>query len=119
MGWGAVWSAVALNVVQVFLLDGTQGLRRPALLPLAAVGFVAELALFGRAIRCLSPVLAYAAYGATPAVVTVVSVGLFGEPPTVPKLAGVALVTTGIVLLATAGTATPRPDCAEPPAPAR
>jgi multidrug transporter EmrE-like cation transporter len=100
--WTALWAAIALNVSQVFLLDGSDGLRQPALLPIAAAGFLAELWLFARAMRCLTPVVAYAAYGATPAVVTLVSVAAFGEALTVPKLAGVAVVTIGIVLLATA-----------------
>jgi multidrug transporter EmrE-like cation transporter len=111
-GWGALWSAIALNVGQVFLLDSTDGLREPALLPIATVGFLAELWLFGRAVRCLSPVIAYAAYGTTPAAVTVLSVAFFGEAPTLPKLAGVAAVTAGVVLLATEGTPTPRATCA-------
>lgn len=102
VGWGALWSAIALNVSQVFLLDGSEGLRRPALLPLAAAGFLAELWLFGRAMRCLSPVVAFAAYGATPAAVTLLSVTAFGEAVTVPKVAGVGVVTVGIVLLTTA-----------------
>jgi small multidrug resistance pump len=102
VGWAALWSAIALNVSQVFLLDGSDGLREPALLPLAAGGFLVELWLFGRAVRCLSPVVATAAYGATPAVVTILSVAAFGEALTLPKVAGVGVVTAGIVLLATA-----------------
>lgn len=113
VGWGALWSAIALNVGQVFLLDGSEGLRRPALLPLAAAGFLVELWLFGRAVRCLSPVVASAAYGTTPAVVTLLSVTVFGEALSLLKLAGVGVVTVGIVLLASDGTATPRPSCAE------
>ena len=102
VGWAALWSAIVLNVSQVFLLDGADGLRQPALLPVAAAGFLVELWLFARAMRCLSPVVAYAAYGATPAAVTLLSVTAFGEALTVPKLAGVGVVTAGIVLLATA-----------------
>jgi multidrug transporter EmrE-like cation transporter len=102
VGWAALWSAIALNVTQVFLLDGSDGLREPALLPLAAGGFLVELWLFGRAVRCLSPVVATAAYGATPAAVTVLSVTAFGEALTLPKVTGVGVVTAGIVLLATA-----------------
>jgi small multidrug resistance pump len=114
VGWGALWLAIALNVTQVFLLDGTQGLAEPALLPIAAVGFLAELWLFGRAVRCLSPVIAYAAYGTTPAVVTILSVTFFGEALTLPKLAGVAVVTAGVVMLATDGSpAPPRADCGD------
>jgi small multidrug resistance pump len=101
VGWGALWSAIALNVSQVFLLDSSDGLSQPALLPLATVGFLAELWLFARAMRCLSPVVAFAAYGATPAVVTILSVAAFGEALTFAKLVGVAVVTAGIVLLAT------------------
>lgn len=112
-GWGALWSAIALNVGQVFLLDGSDGLSEPALLPVVVVGFLAELWLFGRAVRCLSPVIAYAAYGTTPAVVTVLSVALVGEALTLAKLAGVGAVTAGVVLLATGGTPTPRATCAE------
>jgi multidrug transporter EmrE-like cation transporter len=104
VGWAALWSAIALNVTQVFLLDGSDGLREPALLPLAAGGFLVELWLFGRAVRCLSPVVATAAYGATPAAVTVLSVTAFGEALTLPKVAGVGVVTAGIVLLATAAS---------------
>jgi quaternary ammonium compound-resistance protein SugE len=117
VGWGALWAAIALNVSQVFLLDGSDGLSEPALLPVVAAGFLAELWLFGRAVRCLSPVIAYAAYGTTPAVVTVLSVALFGEAPTVAKLAGVGAVTAGVVLLATEGTPTPRATCAADLAP--
>ena len=103
MGWAALWAAIALNVTQVFLLDATDGLRHPALLPVAAAGFLAELALFARAVRSLSPVVAYGAYGATPAIVTVLAVAFFGEALTVPVVAGVTAVTAGVVLLATAG----------------
>jgi multidrug transporter EmrE-like cation transporter len=102
VGWGALWAAIALNVSQVFLLDSSEGLSQPALLPLAAGGFLVELWLFARAVRCLSPVVATAAYGATPAIVTLLSVTAFGEALTLPKLAGVGVVTVGIVLLATA-----------------
>lgn len=112
-GWGALWLAIALNVGQVFLLDKTAGLREPALLPIAVGGFLGELALFARALRCLSPVIAYAAYGTTPAIVTVLSVTFFGEALTLPKLVGVGVVTAGVVLLATDRTAAPRACCAE------
>jgi small multidrug resistance pump len=117
VGWGALWFAITLDIGQVFLLDSTDGLREPALLPLAAGGFLAELWLFGRAVRCLSPVVAYAAYGTTPAIVTIVSVTFFGESLTLPKLAGVGVVTAGVILLATDGTAPPRARCAENVAP--
>lgn len=116
-GWGALWLAIALNVTQVFLLDGSNGLSEPTLLPLVAVGFLAELWLFGRAVRCLSPVIAYAAYGITPAAVTVLSVAFFGEAVTVSKLAGVGAVTAGVILLATDGTAGQRAGCATNVAP--
>jgi small multidrug resistance pump len=113
VGWSALWSAIALNVSQVFLLDSSEGLSEPALLPIAAAGFLAELWLFGRAVRCLSPVIAYAAYGTTPAMVTVLSVAFFGEELTLAKLVGVGAVTAGVLLLATEGTPTPRATCAE------
>lgn len=112
MGWGALWLAIALNVSQVFVLDGSDGLSEPALLPIAVVGFLAELWLFGQAVRCLSPVIAYAAYGTTPAAVTVLSIAVFGEALTVSKVAGVAAVTAGVFLLATDGSAAPRATCA-------
>jgi small multidrug resistance pump len=112
-GWGALWLAIVLNVGQVFLLDSSEGLRQPTLLPIAAAGFLAELWLFGQAVRCLSPVIAYAAYGTTPAAVTLLSIAVFGEALTVPKLAGVAAVTAGVLLLATDGSAPPRATCAE------
>jgi multidrug transporter EmrE-like cation transporter len=117
VGWVALWLAIALNVSQVFLLDGSDGLSEPTLLPLTAVGFLAELWLFGQAVRCLSPVIAYAAYGTTPAAVIVLSVAFFGEALTLPKLAGVGAVTAGVVLLATDGTARPRAGCATNVAP--
>jgi multidrug transporter EmrE-like cation transporter len=113
VGWGALWMAITLNVSQVFLLDTSEGLSKPALLPLAAAGFLAELVLFTRAVRCLSPVIAYAAYGTTPAVVTILSVTFFNESLTLPKLAGVAVITAGVILLATDGTAPPLARCAE------
>jgi multidrug transporter EmrE-like cation transporter len=118
VGWGALWSAITLNVSQVFLLDSSEGLSEPALLPVAAAAFLAELWLFGRAVHCLSPVIAYAAYGATPAVVTILSVSFFGEALTLAKLAGVGAITAGVVLLATEGTPAPRASCAENIAPA-
>jgi small multidrug resistance pump len=118
-GWGALWSAIALNVSQVFLLDSTEGLREPALLPVAAAGFLAELWLFGRAVRCLSPVIAYAVYGTTPAVVTILSIAFFGEPLTLPNLAGVAIITAGVILLATDRIPTPRASSAEDITPPR
>lgn len=118
VGWGALWLAIALNVSQVFLLDGSDGLSDRTLLPIAAVGFLAELWLFGQAVRCLSPVIAYAAYGTTPATVAILSVALFGEALTLVKLAGVGAVTAGVVLLTTDGTDGPRASCATAVAPA-
>lgn len=113
VGWAALWLAIALNVSQVFLLDGSEGLRRPALLPVAAAGFLAELVLFARAMRCLAPVIAYAAYGATPAIVTALSVAFAGESVTVAKVAAIAAITGGIALLATDGSAPARAGCSE------
>lgn len=118
VGWGALWLAIALNVTQVFLLDSSEGLSEPSLLPVTAAAFLAELWLFGRAVRCLSPVIAYAAYGATPALVTILSISFFGEAPTLAKLAGVGVITAGVVLLATEGAPAPRASCAENLAPA-
>lgn len=112
-GWAALWLAIALNVSQVFLLDGSEGLREPALLPVTVGGFLGELVLFAQALRCLSPVVAYSAYGTTPAIVTVLSVTFFGEAITLPKLVGVGVVTAGVILLATDRTAPPRAGCAE------
>jgi small multidrug resistance pump len=113
VGWGALWLAIATNVSQVFLLDSSDGLRDPALLAPAVGSFLAELWLFGRAVRCLSPVIAYAVYGTTPAFVTILSVTFFSETLTLAKVAGVAIVTAGIILLATAGRAPARTGCAE------
>lgn len=113
VGWGALWLAIATNVSQVFLLDSSHGFRDPALLPLAAGSFLAELWLFGRAVRCLSPVVAYAVYGTTPAFVTILSVTFFSEALTPAKAAGVAIVTAGIILLATAGRGPAHTGCAE------
>jgi multidrug transporter EmrE-like cation transporter len=112
-GWGALWLAIALNVSQVFLLDSSEGLDEPALLPVAVVGFLGELVLFAWALRCLSSLIAYTAYGTTPAIVTVLSVTFFGEALTFPKFAGVVAITAGVVLLATDRTAAPRASCAQ------
>lgn len=93
--------AIAFEVVATSLLKATEGFSR--LWPTVAVlsGYAAAFAALSWAIKHELPVgLAYAMWsGLGTAAIVAIGVVFLGEPVSVQKVAGVALVIGGVVLL--------------------
>jgi multidrug transporter EmrE-like cation transporter len=97
--WTCLYLAVALDVAGVFVLAAADGLRHPALLALAFAIFVLELAAFGIALTTIETSVAYALYGLGTATVATISIAALGEPADPAKIAALATVVVGAVLL--------------------
>jgi multidrug transporter EmrE-like cation transporter len=100
--WACLYLAVALDVAGVFVLAAADGLRHPVLLGAALVIFVLELAAFSVALTRIDTSVGYALYGLGTATVATISIVALGEPTDPPKIAALATVVAGAVLLNTA-----------------
>ena len=101
--WADLYAAIVLDIVGVFLLAGADGLRRPGLAGLAIVVFTFEVVAFARALRAIEASVAYALYGLGTAVVATISMAGLGERATPLKVAVVAAIVVGTIILNTAG----------------
>jgi multidrug transporter EmrE-like cation transporter len=112
LSWVALYSAMLLDVVQVFALDLSDGFTDPALGAVAIAAFATEVSLFSIALRRIESAVAYGFYGLGTAVVAAISIGWLGEPLT--PLKGIALVAViaGAVLLNMDGAKPPVSDSA-------
>ena len=102
VAWTCLYIAVTLDVAGVFLLAAADGLRHPALVMAALLTFVLELAAFAVALTRVEASVAYALYGLGTAAVATISILVLGEPADPLKVAALAVVVVGAVLLNTA-----------------
>jgi multidrug transporter EmrE-like cation transporter len=100
--WACLYAAIALDVAGVFALAASDGLRHPAFLALAMALFVVEIAAFGIALTSVDTSVAYALYGLGTATVATIGIAALGEPADPPRIAALAAVVLGAVLLNTA-----------------
>lgn len=113
LSWVALYTAMVLDVAQVFALDFSDGFRTPVLGVLAIVAFGIEVTLFSVALRRIESSIAYGLYGLGTAAVAVISIGWLGETLTITKGVALAAVITGAVLLNIDGIRPPTPVAAE------
>ncbi|MFC5750129.1 DMT family transporter [Actinomadura rugatobispora] len=99
LGRAALYAAIATDAGSVFLLDGSDGFRRPVPAVAAVVAFFLELLLFAVALQHVEAGVAYALFGLSTAVVAVVSITVFGEPVDPAKATALVAVVGGAVLL--------------------
>ena len=99
--WAYLYAAIALDVVGVFVLAAADGLRHPLLLGVAFASFTVEALAFGIALTRVDTSVAYAMYGLGTATVATISIAALGEPADPPKIAALAAVVAGAVLLNT------------------
>jgi small multidrug resistance pump len=113
--WTYLYAAITLDVATVFLLAGADGVRHPFPAGLAAVAFLAELWAFARALRSIESSVAYAFYGLSTAAVAAISIVALGEPTTPLKLAGLAMIVVGVIVLNSVGAKAPEFGGRRPP----
>jgi small multidrug resistance pump len=100
MSWLFLGGAIALEVVATSLLKSTEGFTR--LWPTAAVlaGYGGAFYLLTLSLRELQVGTAYAMWsGIGTAAIATIGVIFLGEPLSVAKVAGIALVVAGVVVL--------------------
>ncbi|HWM56371.1 MAG TPA: SMR family transporter [Pseudonocardia sp.] len=107
LSWVALYTAMLLDVAQVFALDFSDGFRNPVLGALAIAAFGVEVTLFSLALRHIDSAIAYGLYGLGTAGVAAISIGWLGEALTVTKGIALTAVILGAVLLNTDGAKPP------------
>jgi multidrug transporter EmrE-like cation transporter len=108
--WAALAAAITIDIAGVFLLAAADGFRHPVLVAAAVVAFAVEVWAFSRALRSVETSVAYALYGVGTAAVAVISITALGERATPVKVAGLAMVVVGAVLLSQGEAKSPRAD---------
>jgi quaternary ammonium compound-resistance protein SugE len=107
VSWVALYTAMLLDMAQVFALDYSDGFTHPAFAALAIAAFTVEVGLFSVALRRINSAVAYGLYGLGTAGVAVISIGWLGEPLTTTKAIALVAVIAGAVLLNLDGTKPP------------
>lgn len=98
--WWPMAGAIVAEVCATLLLKASEGFSRPLVGAVALGGFGLALWLLSAALHRLPLSVAYAVWiGVGSVLVTVAGVVLFGEHLGVLTVAGIALVTAGVVLV--------------------
>ncbi|WP_327119806.1 multidrug efflux SMR transporter [Streptomyces sp. NBC_01341] len=100
MGYGLLAAAIAAEVAGTTAMKYSEGFTRlwPSLV--TVVGYVLAFALLAQTLKTLSIGTAYAIWAGTgTAVIAVIGILWMGESASLLKLAGIALVIAGVVVL--------------------
>ncbi|MEV7086414.1 multidrug efflux SMR transporter [Streptomyces sp. NPDC093085] len=100
MGYGLLAAAIAAEVAATTAMKYSEGFTRlwPSLM--TGVGYVLAFAFLSQALRTIAVGTAYAIWaGAGTAIVAAIGMVFLGESASVLKLAGVALVIVGVIVL--------------------
>ncbi|MEU3281492.1 DMT family transporter [Streptomyces antibioticus] len=100
MGYLTLAGAIAAEVAATTAMKYSHGFSRlwPSLL--TAVGYVVSLALLAQTLKSVGIGTAYAIWaGVGTATIAVIGLALFGEALTLTKVAGIALIVGGVVVL--------------------
>lgn len=97
--WALLLGAIGTEVAGTLSLRASQDAR--VWLVVVVIGYVASFVLLSRVLRAGMPVgVAYGIWGALgTAITTVAAALLFGDPFTVPIVAGIGLIITGVLLV--------------------
>lgn len=97
--WGLLLGAIATEVAATLSLRASQD--HPLWLVPVVAGYLASFLLLTRVLRAGMPVgVAYGIWGALGTAITAVAAAaIFGDPFTVPIVAGIALIIAGVLLV--------------------
>ncbi|MEU1485510.1 multidrug efflux SMR transporter [Streptomyces sp. NPDC005752] len=100
MGYGLLAAAIAAEVAGTTAMKYSEGFTRLWPSVVSVVGYVLAFALLAQTLKTLSIGTAYAIWaGAGTAAVAAIGMLWMGEPTGLAKLAGIALVIAGVVVL--------------------
>ena len=98
--WLMLFAAGALDVLWALSMKFAQGYTRPGWTALSLLALAAFVWLLGRALLVLPVGSAYAVWtGLGAAGAAVLGAACFGEGVTLPRMAGIALIVAGVVVL--------------------
>ncbi len=98
--YGLLWLAIATEIVATSALKASDGFSKLGYTAVVIVGYVVSFYLVGQALKELEVGTVYAIWsGAGTAAVAVIGVVVFKESLDLVKMAGIALVVVGVVLL--------------------
>lgn len=98
--WAFLAAAIAFEITATVLLDSTEQFTRPLPSIVVAAGYVTSFTCMAQALRTLPVSLAYALWsGIGAAAVAVIGVLVLGDGLSVAKIAGLALIVAGVVVL--------------------
>lgn len=105
MAWLLLFGAIVSEVVGTSALKLSDGLTRPGWTVVVASGYIASFVLLAQALKLQMPVgFAYAIWsGAGTAAIALIGAMFLGETMNLAKLAGIALIICGVVVLNLAG----------------
>jgi len=93
-------SAIAVEVVGTLLMPRTNGFRNPAWVAVVLGCYAIAFFLMSRVVATLPVYVTYAVWaGMGTALVAVLGITVLGEPSSAIRIAGVALVVVGVVLI--------------------
>ncbi|MEU9013582.1 multidrug efflux SMR transporter [Streptomyces sp. NPDC048479] len=104
MGYGLLAAAIAAEVAGTTAMKYSEGFTRlwPSLL--TVVGYLLAFSLLARTLKTLSVGTAYAIWaGVGTAAIAVIGMVFLGESTSLVKIAGIALVIAGVVVLSMGG----------------
>ncbi|MEU5085713.1 multidrug efflux SMR transporter [Streptomyces sp. NPDC021356] len=100
MGYLFLAGAIAAEVAGTTAMKYSEGFSRPAPSVLTALGYLISFALLAQTLKTLHVGTAYAIWsGIGTAAIATIGVAFLGEGMTLTKVAGIALIIVGVVVL--------------------
>ncbi|MFB7596992.1 DMT family transporter [Streptomyces sp. NPDC056160] len=100
MGYLFLAGAIAAEVAGTTAMKYSEGFSRPVPSVLTALGYLISFALLAQTLKTLNVGTAYAIWsGIGTAAIAVIGVAFLGEGMTLTKVAGIALIIVGVVVL--------------------
>jgi len=104
MAWLLLAIAIASEIVATTSLKQSEGFSKPLWSVVVVVGYGLSFFLMAQALKTIPVSVAYAVWsGAGTAVVAAIGMVFLGEPVSLMKVGGVALIVAGVVVLNAGG----------------
>lgn len=104
MAWVLLAIAIGLEIVATTSLKRSEGFTKPLWSVVVIVGYAISFFLMSQVLKTIPVSVAYAVWsGAGTAVVAAIGMMLLGEPVSLLKVGGIALIVAGVVMLNVGG----------------
>ena len=104
MAWMWLTCAIALEVVATSSLKAAEGFTRPLPSLVVVIGYLGSALMLGLTLKTFDIGMVYAIWsGAGTAVILLIGIAVFDEPATSLRMAGIAFIIIGIVMLNLSG----------------